>query len=445
MSINFKGSLEKLPWRQARPLLQKVNREFTRIIDELNPDNKHWLVKATYPYGSSVLNRSILQLPNPDGDIVSILDPSITKELREGLSYNLNSNPVSVVLKNSFEIFLPLDDRTIPLNGLITPGAAFGAWRALNPEKTEHPAFIWEMTAGARSTFMLPKITEDLKHKKLEKTFGITAPLPRKLIQHWEVFRQLSNSTVIKTEPWTAEILYFSKDWFGHLDDTEWAKFHQYFYHSGWLNAEHWRNKPFWDMVVSLILEQYEARPNAYIMDTARYLLDLGVGALPGFTPVQNTQAGPFDLIQEIYNTIYEIRNYPPIILQLNFFDMYDAAAHPVYYSLQFPSALDFKPNSRVKSSIVSDLHEIRSLMLRYQRDFLSDKFNLNGTSFFDLFNKVQYDYFHNVPELHQGMLNTDEMINDINLRKTLDGKIFESFPSSCLFVKGCIRVSQKI
>lgn len=444
MSVSFKGSLEKLSWQQARKAVTEVNPDFAKIIDELNPSENHWLLKATYPYGSLVMQKSVLNLPNPQGEIVPITDRSIDPVIRQGIGYNLNSNPVSLILKNSFEIYLPLEDRTLPLSGLIPPGTAFGAWRMLNPHHTEHPIFIWDMSAGARSVFMLPKITEGLKHKKLAKNFGITASIPRTLMQHWEVFRQLANSKHNYCEPWNSEVLYFSDSWFKHLSDKAWTDFYQYFYRSGWAGTEYWRNQPVWNLIFSLVLKEYESRPNAYIMDTAQYLLNMGAGAFTGLGPALNTLSGPWDLIQKIYNEVYEIRHYPPIIIQPQIFNMHDDLSPPVYYSLQFPNATEFKPSTRVKVSIISDLHEIRALMRRYERDLLSEKFNLGGTSLSALFDKVQYDYFHSAVELHDGMLDTAEMAEDINLRTTVDGHVHEAFPASCLFGRGCIRLAHK-
>lgn len=444
MSVSFKGCLQKITWEQARSQVADVNPDFCKIIDELNPDDSHWLVKVTYPYGSMVMNRSVLAIPNNIGDIVPITDATIDPKIREGIGYNLNSNPVSIVLKNSFEIYLPLSDRTIPLSGLIEPGTAFGAWRMLNPSHTEQPVFIWDMTAGARSVFMLPKITEGLKHKKLEKAFGITANIPRSLMNHWEVFRQLANSDTINTERWDSEILFFSKAWFNHLKDKAWNNFYQYFYKSGWAGTEYWRNQPMWNLIFSLVLKEYEAKPNANIMDTAQYLLNMGVGAFTGLGPARNTLSGPWNLIQDAYSEVYEIKNYPPIIIQPQTFNMHDQNSPAVYYSLQFPNATQFKPSTRIKVSIISDLHEIRSLMRRYERDLLDDKYNLGGTSLFDLFKKVQYDYFHNAVELHEGMKYTSEMSADTYLRTTVDGKVHNSFPASCLFGRGCIKLSHK-
>ncbi len=105
MTMPLKGSFEKLTWKQVRADVAKVNPAFAKIIDELSPSDKYWVAKVRYPYGSLVMKKALLMLPNAKGDIVPITDSSIDKNIREGLDYNLNSNPVSLVLKNTFEIF----------------------------------------------------------------------------------------------------------------------------------------------------------------------------------------------------------------------------------------------------------------------------------------------------------------------------------------------------
>jgi hypothetical protein len=440
----LQGSLEKLTWNQVRSEVAAVNPEFAKIIDELNPGKKYWLAKVIYPYGSLIMQRSVLMLPNAKGQIVPITDSSLDAEIREGLSYNLQSNPVSIVLKNTFEIYLPLEDRTIPLSGLIYPGTTFGAWRILNPKKAQQPAFIWDMTAGARSVFMLPKITDAQKHMQLKKAYNLTAGTPTSLMKHWEIFCQLANHPSFK-KPWQAEILYFPIKWFNHLTDNKWKPFYYHFQDAAWGGSELWRNQFIWDLIFSLILKSYETRLNAEVMDTAKYLLYMGVAAFPGLAPARNNLAGPFAEIQKIYTNEYGLKDYPPLIMQPDVFNMYDPQGEPVYYSLAFPNAGEFKPSSRIRTSIISDLHEIRSLMIRCEYELLADKFNTGSTSLDDLFHHTQYDYFHNGVQLHVGMHNSAELAKEDKMfLTTLDGVLHKNFPETCSFVKGCIRLSRK-
>ncbi len=443
MSVSFKGKSKKMTWSQVRRDVKRVSPELTKIIDDLSPGDEHWLLKVAYPYGSQVMQKSLLTLPNSQGDIVPITDQTIAPDIRDGLKYNLYSNPLSLILKNSFEIYLPMKDRALSLAGLLAEGSVFGASRMLEPHRIEEPIFLWEMTSGARSVFTLPRITDEIKHTKLQKVFGINASVPRSLMQQFNVFRELANSDNIGKEPWQGEILYFSESWFKHLNDKAWQTFYDYFHHSREGITSSWRVQPIYhNLIFSLILSEYESRPNAYIMDIAQYLINMGVGTFTGLGPALNTLSGPWDIIQTAYCDVYDIKNYPPVIIQPQFFNMREPGSSPVYYSLQFPCAIEFKPSTRKKVSIITDLHEIRSLMRRYERDFLADKYNLGGTSLYELFRKVQYDYFHSASDLHEGMLSSTEMASDVGLRTTVDGVVHDEFPASCLFSRGCIRLT---
>lgn len=442
---NDKGKLETLAWSEARPEIQKFNPTLAKLIDELDPGEDHFFLKATYPFGGSALEKANLVLPNDkDGTLVPITDSSVSNKVKEAIGYNLNSNPVSIILKNTFEVYLPLPDRTIPLNGLMQPGTTFGTFRILNPDGSQQPKFLWNMTAGARSMFMLPRITETKKHMHLKKKYGLTADKPASLINHWEIFKQLSRYSDFP-QPWDAEILFFSKKWFEHQDDPKWFGFYYYFHRSVWSGTEFVRNQPIWNLIFSLILQDYETRPSAYITDTTKYLMHVAIGAQPGFAPASNNLAGPIEGLQEIYSEDYELKNYPPIIMVPERFNMLDATTSPVYYSLQFPTAIEFGKSSRLRPSLIHDLHDIRALMMRYEKDLLADKYQVENTPIYDLFKKVKFDYFHNHVELHTGMRNSSEMAKeDPNLLTTVNGRRYKEFPDMCSFVKGCVRLSHK-
>ena len=445
MTLKFKGKLEKLTWAQVRDDVFKVNPKLAKIIDDLNPDSNHWLARVTYPYGCEVMKESLLMLPNDQGDIVPITDASLNSVIKHGLGYNLNSNPVSLVLKNSFEIFLPLDDRTIPLSGLIYAGTAFGASRILAlSKKSQQPAFIWDMTSGGRSVSMLPKITEVKKHKRLMKEYQLPMQTPKTLLNHWDIFRHIANHESAENS-WSAQILFFSASWFDHLEDAKWKNFYDYFRNSIWCDAGLTINHVIWNLVFSLILKDYEIRPSAYILDTVKYLLYMSVGAFTGLAPARDNTGGPFETIQRIYLEDYELKNYAPVIIQPVVFNTDELSASPGYYSLQNPIAFEFKQNSRVKTSIISDLHEIRNLIIRYEKEVSTKKFNLEQTVLGTVFDNVQFDYFHNNVELHQGMRNSIDIFQeDPSFSTTIDGRKFNEYPDNSSFVRGCVRLAKK-
>ena len=397
MSYQEKGKLEIVTWPKVRDIVAKIKPDFARVVDELDPSDEHFFIKCSYPFGSKVLKGAVLMIPaGENGRLVPLTDPSVDKKIKEAISYNLNSNPVSMVLKNSFEIYLPLEDRTIPLlNGLIPSGTIFGMFRILHPQSSYQPRFLWEMTSGNRSMFMLPKITETKKHMRIKKQFDLSMEKPISLMSHWQVFKELSQHPDFP-QPWDAEILFFSKTWFDHLNDKAWLAFYHYLQNLAWIGTELWRNQPIWSLISSLILQEYQARPSAYVCDTVKYLIHIAIGEQPGFAPAKNNLGGPIEGLQKIYKEEYDIRHYPPIIMCPTQFRMKDVDAMPVYYSLQFPTAMEFGKSTRTRTSLISDLHDIRALLTRYAHDMLSNKYLTESTPIHDSFKSVEFDYFHN-------------------------------------------------
>jgi len=446
MQYKDKGKLEVLSWEKIRKQVSEIKPKFAKIIDDISPDEEHFFIKCSYPFGSKVLKDAAFMIPaGKNGELTPLTDPSVDKKIKEAMGYNLDSNPVSMVLKNSFEIYYPLEDRTIPLlGGLMTPGTIFGTFRVLHPESSNQPKFLWEMTSGHRSMFMLPKIAEEKKHMKIKKQFGLSMGKPTNLMGHWNIFKELSCHPDFP-QTWNAEILFFSKKWFDHLDDKEWTPFYYYLHRLVWGGTEPWRNQPIWNLIFSLILQNYEAKPSAYVCDTVKCLINIAIGAQPGFAPAKNNLGGPVEGIQKIYKEEYDIRHYPPIIMCPTQFEMKKENTSSVYYSLQFPTAMEFGKSSRIRKSLISDLHDIRALLLRYEQAILSNQYLTQDTPVYDLFNLVAFNYFHNNVELHSGMRSSKEMASsDSNLLTTLDGKTYNAFPDMCSFVKGCIRLSEK-
>lgn len=436
--------MEELTWEQAREDVIRVNPEFANIIDELSPGKEYTLFKARYPYGSEILKRGDLCLPNGNGEIVPLHHPTIADDMREKLNYNLDSNPVTLVLRNSLELFANLQDRTIPLYGMIPQGKIFGLWRILNPNRSHQPVFIWDMTAGARSIFMLPKISEAEKHKKLKKTFYVNADTPRSLICHWQVFREIANHPYFP-QPWYAEVLFFSKKWFEHLNDPEWLKFNYYLLKSAWLGSEFWRNQFFWNLIFSIVQKIRDIKPSPYVTDTVKYLFAISVGELPGFAPALDDSCAPIQGIQKAYLEIYDLKSYAPIIMQPSLFDMNDSKCRATYYSLQYPNAVELGPKSRSRSSLITDLYEIKSLLTKYLSELNSGQFNLEGTPLHNFIKLGGFDYFHDNAGPYYGIQESGEIPkDDDSFLAAFKNSKNNEFPSISTFVRGCIKISLK-
>ncbi len=442
------NSIEEMTWQNIRAEVLSLNPELTEIIDDLNPDDSLTLFKVRYPFGAKILKHGTLYLPNKLGQLVPITDSSILSHIKEKLGYNLFSNPATFVLKNVLELFVETKDRsatTIPLYGheAAAPGRLFGIQSILSGNPSYHPKFIWDMSAGARSLFMLPKISEVARHNKLKKLYSLQVDAPKNLLHHWQVFREIAASEAF-LEPWHVELLYFSKKWFNRLNDPAWLRFSNYLYKLAWKGSTFWRNRLCWDLVFSLIHQSSHVRTSRYIDETVRHLLAMSTGAVCGFSPATDSTMAPIKGLQEVYLNEYNLKEYHPTIMQPSSFDLESKNTSPIYYSLRFANAAEFsKPNERI--SLITEMSQIASLLKRYIHELLSGKFNLKTTLLDQAIRQVAFDFYHINPENYSNIIESKYLVeHDNRFLQAIQNDFVGVFPEHSPFFKGCIKVSRK-
>jgi hypothetical protein len=435
------ANMKELHWKDVRVEFAKKNAELAKVIDEIDPGSEYTLFKVNYPFGSEILKNSRLFVPNNKGALVPLNSTDIPKNIQDKLSYNINSNPVSIILNHTAELFIVLENHTIPLYGLISPGKVFGTWRILNPNRSHNPVFIWDMTAGARSTFMLPKISETAGYAKLRREFQLNIDNPKQLLDHWGIFKEIANHPDFGDD-WSLEILFFSKKWFERLNDKKWIHFKMHLLEKAWEGSEFFRNQFMWNLAFSLIQKDRKIKPDPYDTDTVKQLLAMGIGALPGFAPALNDEAAPIRKLQDVFSNIYQLHNYSPTIMQPHFFSLENS--RPVYYSLQYPITIEFSPKKRENSTKIFSLYRVNSILNKYLTDIHSNKFNLSDTPIYNLLEQVQYDFFHTEIKNYTGIRSSKEIPQeDPSFIQSIGGKS-KKFPSNSAFIRGCIRVTAK-
>lgn len=435
------AAIERVTWKEISKVFKKANIELGSIIDELDPDTGYSLYDVHYPFGAEPLKDGYLYIPNGRGELSLLNSNDIDQQTKEDLGYNLGSNPASLILSRSFEIFMVLDNHTIPLYGLIPEGKLISTWRVLNTTKSHTPAFLWNMTAGTRSIFMLPKISEALAHRKLSNLFQTNSLPPKRLLDQWCLFKEFANHPAFG-EKWSARILFFSKKWFEKLDDPRWMKFKNYMIQSAWNGSDFWRNQFVWDLAFSVIQKNANLRPNPRHMDTVKHLLTMAVGAIPGFSPTLDDNAGPVSRLQELYQDVYRL-DYAPIMMTPSIFSMYDKDTRPIYYSLEYPGTIEFSPSSRMFANKIAILNDLMRLLKKCLDEFRKDYLHLDNTPIYDVIEKVKFDAFHMGGDLHYGIKNSIEIPKQdesfLQENGLCKGKLF---PAKCPFVNGCIRIS---
>lgn len=434
--------LKEYTWHEIREQVLAVNPVLTSIIDQLDPGNEYTLFKATYPYGTHLSKRGNFCLPTEKGKSIQLDDPQISDDIREKLGYNSPMHPAMLSLKNSFELYFPLKERIIPCF-FVDPGKLFGLWKVLDTnqstQKSYNPCGMWNITAGARSIFMLPKITEKTGHSKLQRIFNFSIDKPKDFNDHWHIFRAIYNNPNFGQQ-WEAEALFFSASWFKKLNDLAWRDFKVYLLDFAWKNSDFLRSQYILDLVFSDIQSLNNIKLNSYHADLVKHLFVITSGEFPGFEPAIDDAFAPIKRLQEIYLDIYGLKPWSPIIMQPAFFSLY-TPCNPVYYSLQVQTAIGLSAKSSERASLIFDTHMIASLLNKYVNNLQTTNLPIENTPLPDLANIVKYNFFHSEPEDYPNIRSSQEIYKEDHTITTLDNSSLE-FPKNSPFFNGCVRIS---
>ncbi len=435
-------SIEALTWKDARNDVMKVRPELAQIIDQLSPPKQCKLYKTSYMFGDKILNQGLLQLPDKNGDkLINAADSNIPKSYQNDLFYNYQSKPVTLVLENSIEHYLHLPERIVPYN-LIKPGSFFGLWRVFDP-KISHSdvTSLWEMTAGARSLFMVPKISEDLKYNKLKRTFNLTSRKPKTLMDHWDIFRVIGNANPT-TQPWQTTLFYFSKHWFDYLDDPAWQSFHNFLLRTAWNSSAFWRDQFIWNMLFNHIQMSHNLKITAYNAGLAKSVLMSAVGAVPAFKPALTNIAGPISYLQAAITDVYGLKNYTPTIMQPELFSMFNKE-ETAYLSLLIPTAMELPPKANPHGNIIKDLAALQSLLSIYLENIADKKLYVESSLLDEVPKRVDIDYFHN-QAIGYTNIQASEMIPGDDKQFITDSYAHLPVATDAPFFRACVRLKTK-
>lgn len=426
-------------WMDVEKDVSKVNPELASIINDLSPSSEFTFYKVKYPFGSQILQRGDLYLPGKNG-LVSLKDAEISPTVKKSIGYNLYSNPVTMVLQNSAEMFIPIEDRIIPY-GIAHPGDVFGLWTVFDGLISHcPPLFLWDMTAGARSVSMLSKISDSVSHRRLIQQFQLNQECPKNLLDHWAIFKEIANDPLYG-DPWEVELLFFGRSWIDQLDDIAWVRLRSYLQNMAWKSSAFWRNQYTSNLMWTHIQRKENIKASPYIADITRHLFAVAVGAVPGFGPAMDTTLGPFDRIEKAYVDFYRMRDYPPIVMQPEYFS--SKLNRTVYNSLQFLSVMELSPKSNDRSSTIADLYAVQSLLKKYLRGITHGGFNMKGTLLNEVAETVKFDFYHSNSGQYPHIANSRNIAKkDPAFEKILKQYPGTHFPSTGSFLRGCVSIS---
>lgn len=436
MDINRVRTLEEVSWAQVRPKIIKVDAKLAGIIDRLNPSSTHPFYVAHYLYGDMIVDKGVFQVPNKNCQLVPLNHASIAKEVKEALGYN-KMIPTGVISRNSIETFFFTQEHTTPVS-LYSEGELVALWHVLEGNDTFQTGSLWNISSGARTAFMLPKVTDKASYRALKAEFNIHQ-YPYSLNEHWDLFKQLSQHRSF-TEEWSSEIIFFSKSWFENTDDPAFMELMNYFLKQVWDSSLFRRNQFVLDYAFSQLQQIKNLKPNPYLADTAKHLLSIGAGSAPGLTPAISSKALPIKGLQKVFLDVYGLKRYAPSILHTHHIQKNT----PVYYSLETPTTTTFSPRSNRLSSKMVDMRELKYIIENLLTELAKNSLKVEETPLLQLAETIQYKFYHSDNDKHGEILNIIELEGSNRIFKTnhLDNSSQYEFPESAPFFRGCISIS---
>lgn len=429
----------EMTWQEVRKEIG-IEPEFKDIVDEISPGNDCTLFKVRYPFGQIMFKDTVFYLPNENGFSIPITDIEIPKNIRDKLSYNVF--PLGAVVKNNVEVFREIEDKVFSV-AFYGNGLDVGIW--------EHFGWLtpYTVSAGARSLYMLPKISEASAHKRLKKEFGIIAPPPKRLYDHWRVFAELANSPSFPSK-WFCEVLFLSNKWLDKINnDANWIKLDRYIWKKGWQHSGYGRRKAILDIAweeTARSIGNKDIRVDPYVVDLLKHLIFIGTSTAPACAPSIGTdEAGPLTDIQKIYenSTGYGLE-YIATIMQPHSLAL--ESSRPVYYSLPMRTLLETMPKARKMTTVIDNIRELQELIDHFVHHGYWSKLQIAAASFHEIIDRLNFEFFHGEMYSYGPTIRPSPEMpkKDKTLIYDPYDKGKRVFANNSSFLKGCVRISFK-
>ncbi len=436
----MKQLFEELTWSNARNIILKsCGKELVDIIDEISPDDRFKLIKFQFPYGTKIVEDGVMRFPIDQDTLLPVTDSRLPDFIKKNLCYL--TVPLGIITKNIFEIYHECGDKLFSLY-VINHGLQLGIWEFFGASTP------YSITSGARSAYMIPRISITTLHNNLKKKYNITSTVPTRLIDQWNVFKELANSKTFNKN-WNTEILVLNKEWFEELNKKNpskgWLRLKNHLYQRSWDHTNVARKKLLTDFYWQAIVKNFGGKKrkcNPYVIDTLKHLLFIIIGALPASMPFDGDESyGPFNRIQEIYENDYGVEYIPTIMLPT--YLSFDNKL-PVYYSIQTPTLLNTTLKSKYVTSNMDDLRDLKDLVNDFVKESANISIKINNVFIRDMLNKVHFNFYHIDRFAYGGIINPTSSLPESDKRFLYDGIEGNNnkFAANGTFIRGCVKIS---
>lgn len=447
--ILFKNNfcqIEEFFWNDVKQQVKEKNPGFFDLIDKINPSSQYAFIKARYSYGTKIIENGVLKLPVSNKKSIDLHNNDCPVELKEKLGYC--SIPLAFILHNTNEVFIERSKHVIPLNYFL-PGNFFGVFETVDffRGRKSHPT--WTVTAGARSVFMLPKITDTNSYKRIKKKYNLFSDLPITLMDQFNSYAEIVNN-IGGTESWFNEVIFFTKNWFIKDDKQKgihWSNFYQYLFDLCLFQLDYFRINTELDSLwqpFTKVLSERGIKPRPYLIDTVKHLISIASGIAVGFRPVIDNTAMPLDILEKVFVKDYLLKEYAPVFIQPH--KLLSKISKPIYYSLSLPTLGYSSPFTRNPINIIEDQRDIRRLIdtLKYVIDNMTVQECESRIT--EILQCTNFEYFHCVPDTNSSIISSEEIPKtDKDFDPKLNNRHLKGrFCSNASFMRGIIKIHRE-
>lgn len=429
--------VEEVSWENVRKEVGQVNAILSNLIDQLEPSPSLKLFRVRYPFGSYVFNENKIHLPIYQNNLVSSFDSDSHKKIHLELSDSFL--PLALLMNKKLEVFIETSGKVLPLN-LIHAGEIFGVSDFFDNQSDKQMIRVnKKITAGSRNIFLLPQISNEQAHRRLKVLYRLKQAVPKKLTEHWYIFREISQNIMMK-DHWCCEILFFSRRFIssirGHKNYLALENYLMAILYEKTRGLRHRLHvNSNWEVLLNEVeFGNIKNIPNG--IEISRRLLDVGSGLLPGFRPAIDETALPLQMIQNIYLNGYGLKEYVPIIMEPHYLRESQTLNRPIYVSLSLPYYTD---KMRSKQSV---LHELREMI--YSNENLRRLAAMRRDIDFQGIHDLRYEYFYSEADTQSGIYATSEILKfDNSMRDQVNLYSNRKFPDKSVFLRGSILISR--
>ena len=430
--------IKKVKWEEIQDRVHHVNGLAAEAISAIPENDRPPLYLASYPFGAHLIESGLAHIPHQN-ELYSVTSQDLPNEIREDLGYA--EIPLMLFLNKTSELFLNLNNRTYPLH-FFHPGKLLGLWPILDltkyAESTVYHRGMWSLAVGARTVFMLPKVMDYGSHSKMQRQLQLEeAYPPHNLFDQGPVFADIAGSTKLKCD-WSSEVLFFSKSWADALkSNPKFTDLKNVLLQQEWDNTLSLRNHIGVEVIWQVLAQaqaQTRIKPNTYVIDTVKHLVNIAMNSAPGFRPLSETDeiTAPVQTIQNAYLEYYQLKNYIPTLLAPSY--LKDHAS--VYYSFLCPTLLSLSPNHNFRNTL-EDERNIKYILQLFQDELAQ----------YDVYQRVlpsdiQFDFFHFESDSIHNILPVNQLPKiDPSLSRFPQNKQLV-FSENAPFLRACVKLT---